>query len=61
MINLAAVLEEAGGSMSDIVKTTIFYADVDDFTRLNEVYARHLPDPAPARRRRPTCGCPGVC
>ena len=36
-------------SMSDIVKTTIFYAAVDDFTRLNKVYARHMPDPAPAR------------
>jgi 2-iminobutanoate/2-iminopropanoate deaminase len=49
LINLAAVLEAAGVSMSDIVKTTIFYADVNDFTRLNEVYARHMPDPAPAR------------
>ena len=49
LINLAAVLEEAGASMNDIVKTTIFYADVDDFSRLNEIYARHMPDPAPAR------------
>ncbi len=49
LINLAAVLEAAGASMSDVVKTTIFYADVDDFGRLNEVYARHMPDPAPAR------------
>ena len=35
--------------MADVVKTTIFYADVDDFARLNEVYARHMPDPPPAR------------
>lgn len=49
LINLAAVLESAGVSMSDIVKTTIFYADVDDFKRLNDVYARHMPDPPPAR------------
>ncbi|HEX7429592.1 MAG TPA: Rid family hydrolase, partial [Mycobacterium sp.] len=49
LINLAAVLEAAGVSMSDIVKTTTFYADVDDFSRLNEVYARYMPDPAPAR------------
>jgi 2-iminobutanoate/2-iminopropanoate deaminase len=35
--------------MADVVKTTIFYADVEDFARLNEVYARHMPDPAPAR------------
>ena len=47
--NLAAVLEAAGSSLSDVVKTTIFYADVDDFARLNEVYARHMPDPPPAR------------
>jgi 2-iminobutanoate/2-iminopropanoate deaminase len=47
--NLAAVLTAADCSMRDVVKTTIFYADVDDFGRLNEVYARHMPDPPPAR------------
>jgi 2-iminobutanoate/2-iminopropanoate deaminase len=47
--NLAAVLAAAGASMDDVVKTTIFYADVEDFGRLNEVYARHMPDPPPAR------------
>ena len=46
--NLSAVLEAAGASMHDIVKTTIFSADVEDFGRLNEVYARHLPDPPPS-------------
>jgi 2-iminobutanoate/2-iminopropanoate deaminase len=49
LTNLSAVLEAAGASLSDLVKTTIFYADVEDFSRLNEVYARHMPDPAPAR------------
>ena len=49
LVNLAAVLAEAGASMDDIVKTTIFYDDVEDFRRLNEVYARHMPDPPPAR------------
>jgi 2-iminobutanoate/2-iminopropanoate deaminase len=49
LVNLAAVLGEAGASMDDIVKTTIFYDDVEDFERLNEVYARHMPDPPPAR------------
>ena len=49
LINLAAVLGEAGASMDDIVKTTIFYDDVEDFGRLNEVYARHMPDPPPSR------------
>jgi 2-iminobutanoate/2-iminopropanoate deaminase len=49
LVNLAAVLAEAGASMDGIVKTTIFYDDVEDFGRLNEVYARHMPDPPPAR------------
>jgi 2-iminobutanoate/2-iminopropanoate deaminase len=47
--NLSAVLEAAGASMADLVKTTIFYADVADFASLNEVYATHMPDPPPAR------------
>jgi len=47
--NLAAVLESAGASMGDLVKVTIFYADVDDFAVLNEIYAQHMPDPPPAR------------
>ena len=49
LVNLAAVLAEAGASMEDVVKTTIFYDDVEDFGKLNEVYARHMPDPPPAR------------
>jgi 2-iminobutanoate/2-iminopropanoate deaminase len=47
--NLAAVLDSAGASMADLVKVTIFYSDVEDFVRLNEVYARHMPEPPPAR------------
>jgi 2-iminobutanoate/2-iminopropanoate deaminase len=47
--NLAAILKAAGASMADLMKVKIFYADVDDFARLNEVYARHMPDPPPAR------------
>jgi 2-iminobutanoate/2-iminopropanoate deaminase len=47
--NLGAVLEAAGSSLSRLVKTTIFYADVEDFAALNEVYARFMPDPPPAR------------
>jgi 2-iminobutanoate/2-iminopropanoate deaminase len=49
LVNLAAVLRAAGASMNDIVKTTIFYADAADFGKLNAVYARHMPDPPPAR------------
>ena len=47
--NLSAILSAAGASLADLVKTTIFYADVDDFAKLNEVYSRFMPDPPPAR------------
>lgn len=47
--NVAAVLEAAGASMADLVKTTIFYRSVDDFAAINAVYVRHMPDPPPAR------------
>jgi 2-iminobutanoate/2-iminopropanoate deaminase len=47
--NLAAILDAAGASMNDLVKTTIFYSDVADFATLNEVYARRMPNPPPAR------------
>ena len=56
------VLAEAGSSLADLVKVTIFYADVEDFPALNEVYA--LLDRLSRRRharRRPTSACPGVC
>jgi 2-iminobutanoate/2-iminopropanoate deaminase len=49
LLNLAGVLAEAGASMNDVVKTTIFYADGDDFAQLNDVYARHMLNPPPAR------------
>jgi 2-iminobutanoate/2-iminopropanoate deaminase len=47
--NLAAILTAAGSSMAALVKTTIFYTNVEDFPLINEIYARHMPDPAPAR------------
>ena len=47
--NLAAVLDAAGLTMADIVKTTIFLADIGDFAAVNAVYAHHMPDPPPAR------------
>jgi len=49
LLNLSAILEAAGASLADLVKTTIFYADVDDFAKLNDVYSRFMPDPPPAR------------
>ena len=47
--NLAAVLAAAGSSWADVVKTTVFLADIGDFGLVNAVYARHMPDPPPAR------------
>jgi 2-iminobutanoate/2-iminopropanoate deaminase len=47
--NLEAVLTAAGASLETVVKTTIFYADVDDFAAINAIYARYMPDPPPAR------------
>jgi len=47
--NLAAVLDAAGLGMADVVKTTIFLADMADFAAVNAVYALHMPDPPPAR------------
>jgi 2-iminobutanoate/2-iminopropanoate deaminase len=47
--NLAAILEAAGSSLAHLVKTTIFYSNVEDFATINEVYALHMPDPPPAR------------
>jgi len=47
--NLAAVLDAAGLTLADVVKTTIFLADIGDFTTVNAVYARHMADPPPAR------------
>jgi 2-iminobutanoate/2-iminopropanoate deaminase len=47
--NLDAVLTAAGASLETLVKTTIFYASVDDFATINAIYARYMPDPPPAR------------
>lgn len=47
--NLEAVLDAAGATFADVVKTTVFLADIGDFAAVNEVYARFFPDPPPAR------------
>jgi 2-iminobutanoate/2-iminopropanoate deaminase len=47
--NLDAILTAAGTSLSALVKTTIFYTNVEDFATINAVYARFMPDPPPAR------------
>jgi 2-iminobutanoate/2-iminopropanoate deaminase len=47
--NLQSVLDAAGLGFDDVVKTTIFLADIGDFAVVNAVYARFMPDPPPAR------------
>lgn len=47
--NLTAVLAAAGATWSDVVKTTVFLQDFNDFAAMNEVYGRLLGDARPAR------------
>ena len=47
--NLRAILEAAGSSLEQIVKTTVFLQNLDDFAGMNEVYAQHVGDRPPAR------------
>ena len=49
MQNLRAVIEAAGFSMEDVIKTTIFLASMDDFAAVNEVYGPSFPKDPPAR------------
>ena len=47
--NLEAVLDAAGCTFADVVKTTCFLADINDFAAFNAVYAKFMSDPPPAR------------
>jgi 2-iminobutanoate/2-iminopropanoate deaminase len=47
--NLKAVLEACGSSLNRIVKTTVYLADMREFAKMNEVYARYFPENPPAR------------
>ena len=47
--NVAAILEEAGASMADVMKTTVFLDDIDDFEEMNGTYAGYFPEDPPAR------------
>jgi 2-iminobutanoate/2-iminopropanoate deaminase len=56
--NLAEVLEAAGSGLSQVVKTTVFLADMADFAAMNEVYARHFGTHKPARSTVQAAGLP---
>ena len=56
--NLAAILEEAGLSFSDVVKTTMYLANMDDFSLVNAIYASYFTQPYPARSTVAAAGLP---
>jgi 2-iminobutanoate/2-iminopropanoate deaminase len=56
--NLAAVLAGAGLGLGHVVKTTVFLADMADFTAMNEVYGRHFTAAPPARSTVAAAGLP---
>jgi 2-iminobutanoate/2-iminopropanoate deaminase len=56
--NLEAVLAAAGASWKDVVKTTVFLQDMNDFPRVNEVYAAVMGDARPARSTVQVAGLP---
>ena len=56
--NLSAVLEAAGTSLNDVVKTTVFLADMNDFTAMNEVYGKYFSENKPARATVQAAGLP---
>ncbi|MBN1190435.1 MAG: RidA family protein [Dehalococcoidales bacterium] len=47
--NIQAILDAAGTSLKNVIKTTVFLKNLDDFSSMNEVYARYFPGDAPAR------------
>jgi len=49
LTNVKAILEEAGLTMANVVKTTVFMADMNDFADMNAVYAEFFAEPYPAR------------
>lgn len=58
MQNMGAILEAAGSSLENLVKTTVFLVDLGDFGAMNEVYARHVGDRPPARSTIEISGLP---
>ncbi len=47
--NMSNLLEAAGTSMANVVKTTVFIKEMNDFAAINEVYAKYFPEPYPSR------------
>jgi len=49
MRNITSLLQAAGTDFAHVVRTTVYLADMDEFAKMNEVYARYVVDPPPAR------------
>ena len=49
MLNIGTLLQAAGTDFAHVVRTTVYLADMNEFAQMNEVYARYVVDPPPAR------------
>lgn len=58
LANLRAILDAAGLSLADVVKTTVYLADMDEFPLVNAIYAQHFAEPFPARSTVAARGLP---
>jgi 2-iminobutanoate/2-iminopropanoate deaminase len=56
--NLSAVLQAAGSSLANVVKTTVFLTSMSDYPAMNEVYTRYFPNTPPARTTIAVAGLP---
>lgn len=61
MDNLQAVLEAAGSSLAQVVKATVYLADLNDFQKMNEVYGRYVGESRPARSTIQAARLPRNC
>ena len=56
--NLSAILNEAGGDLSDVVKLTLFVTDLNDFATVNQIMTQYIAEPFPARSTVEVAGLP---
>lgn len=59
--NIKSILAENGMSISNVIKTTVFLADLNDFAAMNEVYGKHFTEPFPARSCVQVAAIPKGC
>ena len=56
--NLSAIITEAGGDLSDVVKLTLFVTDLNDFATVNQIMTQYIAEPFPARSTVEVAGLP---